>query len=285
MPALELSDSLVDVIWLHRHIEHDDLIVFDASWHMPATGRDGAQEWAQKRIPGARFFDFDQKICLPNSDLPHMMPDEALFTEEVRHLGLNKHSAVVIYDSNGMFSSPRAWWMLRAMGFHNCALLDGGLPAWEQAGYPVDHDHHADDYERGNFVAKLDQRFFVNSAAVMTALNDASSIILDARPAARFHGEVDEPRAGLRKGHMPGARNLPFPELFDLGLLKPDAELKQIFAPLIAQQEQTICSCGSGITACVIAFGAHRAGHENLSIYDGSWCEWGLPGELPVVLD
>jgi thiosulfate/3-mercaptopyruvate sulfurtransferase len=285
MHALELPDSLVDVVWLQQHLEQDDLIIFDASWHMPVSGRNGAQEWAQKRIPGARFFDFDQKICRPGSDLPHMMPDETIFTEEVRDLGLNEHSAVVIYDSNGLFSSPRVWWMLRAMGFHNCALLDGGLPAWEQAGYTVESERSAGNYERGNFVAKLNQHLFVNSAIVMTALHDTSSIILDARPAARFHGEIEEPRAGLRKGHMPGAKNLPFPDMFNLGLLKSGAELKQIFAPLIVDQEQIICSCGSGITACVIAFGAHRAGYENLSIYDASWCEWGLPGELPVVID
>ena len=285
MSRLELPDSLVDVDWLQQNLEHDDLVIFDASWHMPATGRDGAQEWARNHIPGARFFDFDQKICQPDSDLPHMMPDTATFTREVRALGLNRDSVVVIYDSSGMFSSPRVWWMLRAMGCHDCALLDGGLAAWELAGYVLENQRQSADIAYGNFEATLDQRCFVDSGAVLAALDDPSSSVVDARPAARYRGEVEEPRPGLRKGHMPGAKNLPFADLFEQGLLKSDGDLKQLLEPLIAGNEQTICSCGSGVTACIIAFAAHHVGFENLVVYDGSWCEWGLPGELPVVTD
>jgi len=284
MSELKLPDAIVTSEWLHQHINHPDLVIFDASWHMPATGRDGPEEWEEKHIPGARFFDFDRKICQPDIDLPHMMPDTEIFTREVQALGLNQHSVVVIYDAAGMFSSPRVWWMLRAMGFHNCALLDGGLPAWEKAGYALDSGHQRSDM-RGDFVASLDPRVFVGSDTVLTALDDSSSCVLDARPAARFLGQVEEPRAGLRKGHMPGAKNLPFSDLFERGLLKSRADLKSVFKPLIGSSERSIYSCGSGITACVIAFGAHRAGYQNLAIYDGSWCEWGQPGNLPVVID
>jgi thiosulfate/3-mercaptopyruvate sulfurtransferase len=283
MPPLELPDSLVSVAWLRQHLKHDDLIIFDASWHMPATGRDGFREWQQEHILGARFFDFDSKIRDPDADLPHMMPNEELFTHELQLLGLKQDSVVVVYDTMGMFSSPRAWWMLRTMGCDNVALLDGGLVAWDEAEYPIESLAEVPAYPAGDFIAKMDQTSIADAAAVLAALDDNSVCVLDARPEPRFLGTAEEPRPGLRRGHMPGALNLPFADMFKHGLLKPKYELREIIAPLISDSERTICSCGSGVTACVIAFAAEYIGYENLAIYDGSWCEWGLPGELPVV--
>ena len=285
MSSLSMPASLVSVTWLQQHLEHEDLVLFDASWHMPATGRDGFVEWQQERIAGARFFDFDGAICDPESSLPHMLPSTERFTQELRALGLNQHSRVVVYDSMGMFSSTRAWWMLKAMGCAQLALLDGGLPAWKAAGFTVQGGAETADWPQGDFSARLDVSQVADAEAVLTALDDDSVCVLDARPRERFTGAAEEPRAGLRRGHMPGAVNLPFAELFEQGLLKPNAELARIIEPLVGDSNRAICSCGSGVTACILAFALHQIGREREAVYDGSWCEWGLPGELPVVAE
>ena len=282
MSELQLPDAIVSSEWLHQHINHPDLLVFDASWHMPSANRDAFTEWQHEQIKNARFFDFDSAISDPDSDLPHMMPDAEHFTREVQKLGLNHDSQVVVYDSVGMFSSPRVWWMLKAMGFDACAVLDSGLPAWKRAGFATCSLIESNPAVPGNYIAARVESSFCDSQVVLAALDDASTSILDARPAERFHGEVEEPRAGLRRGHMPGAGNLPFPDLFADGLMKPKSELEVIFSQLIPTGNRAIFSCGSGVTACVIALGAHLAGYQDISVYDGSWCEWGQPGDLPV---
>jgi thiosulfate/3-mercaptopyruvate sulfurtransferase len=285
MAQLQLPSSLVNVDWLQRHLQHDDLLLFDASWHMPATGRDGFAEWRQECILGARFFDFDGRIRDPQSELPHMLPDEELFTRELRALGLNQDSSVVIYDSMGMFSSPRAWWMLRAMGCTRLALLDGGLPAWKAAGFAVGGGDAKAVYAPGNFSARLDRAQVADAARVLAALDDDAVCVVDVRPQARFLGQAEEPRAGLRRGHMPGAVNLPFAELFDEGLLKSGEEIARMVEPLLGKSSRAICSCGSGVTACILAFALHLIGKDGVAVYDGSWSEWGLPGNLPVVIE
>ncbi len=285
MSGLQLPSSLVDVKWLHDHLDDPDLVIFDGSWHMPATHRDALEEWRHEHIKYTRFFDFDRVICAADTDLPHMMPDAETFTREVRKLGLNNDSIVVIYDTMGMFSAPRVWWMLRAMGFEQCALLDGGLPAWHRAGYDVDHDEDAGPVTPGNFIATAVAEKIAGLEDVIRALGDQNDSVVDARPSPRFRGEVDEPRPGLRRGHMPGATNLPFADFFENGLLKSNDALQSMLAGHIAEKGHTIFSCGSGVTACVAAFAAHLVGYGNTSVYDGSWSEWGLPGDLPVVTE
>ncbi len=285
MSGMQLPGSLVDVDWLHEHLDDTQLIIFDGSWHMPATHRNAFEEWQHEHIKNARFFDFDQTVCAPDTDLPHMMPDADTFTSEVQKLGLNEDSVVVVYDNLCMFTAPRVWWMLRVMGFENCAILDGGLPAWHRAGYDVDTEADARPVLIGNFVAKPVKQKTCDVNAVVEALGNDMISIVDARPAPRFLGEVDEPRAGLRRGHMPGASNIPFPDLFENGLLKSEQALKAMLDDHISEGKHTICSCGSGVTACVIAFAAYLLGNDNVSVYDGSWSEWGLPGDLPVVVE
>lgn len=284
MPAIQLPGALVTVEWLHNALASTptNLVVLDASWHMPATGRDGEEEWRSERIPGAGFFDFDRRICDRDSSLPHMLPDAELFTTELRRLGVNSDSAVVFYDSLGIVSAPRAWWMLHAMGHRHCAVLDGGLPAWKQSGHEVSTDGQQDTARPGNFSAIRQPTLISDWREVLLATTAEHVSILDARSADRFHARAPEPRPGLRGGHMPGARNLPFDTLTNKGYMRPLAELQQALADLVPPSNRIIASCGSGVTACVIAFAAHLAGYRDVAVYDGAWAEWGAGHTLPV---
>ena len=276
--------SLVSVSWLEKAMQNEGkLIVVDASWHMPATQRDGEQEWQNKRIPGARFFDFDRRICDHDASLPHMMPDAALFSCEAQRLGINQDSLVVVYDSYGIQTSPRAWWMLKAMGLANCAILDGGLPAWEAAGLALDTDPVADGAQpSGNFEASMHSSMISDAHEVLLATAAPDVRILDARSADRFYGRAPEPRPGLRGGHMPGAYSLPFDQLTQNGHMRPVPELQSALFTLAPKNSRLIATCGSGVTSCVIAFAAHLAGYRDISIYDGSWAEWGAGDRWPV---
>ncbi|MEV6573208.1 sulfurtransferase [Streptomyces sp. NPDC051577] len=267
---------LVGAPWLAARLGGPDLVVLDASV-APHRGAD-------RRIPGARPFDLDGDLSDHTTELPHVMPAAAAFERAMRDLGLDDRATVVVYDGAGLHSSARAWWMLRAMGFDRAAVLDGGLPAWEAAGLPV--ERLAPDYEgpRGSFTARPRAGLLVDSAAVAAALADPAATVLDARTPERFAGTAPEPRPGLRGGHMPGALNLPFGDLKGPdGLMRPAGELWQAFASLAGERERLYFSCGSGVTACVLALGAELAGYRDLAVYDGSWSEWGLPSNRPVV--
>ncbi|MEU9979964.1 sulfurtransferase [Streptomyces sp. NPDC050856] len=271
-----LPGPLVGADWLARRLGEPGLVVLDASV--------GAHRGARRRIPGARPFDIDGALSDPTSPLPHTMPGADHLTRELRSLGLDETSTVVVHDGAGIHSSARAWWMLRAMGFDRAAVLDGGLPAWTAAGLPVESAAARYTGPRGDFTARPRPGLLVGSGRVAAALADPASAVLDARARERFTGTAPEPRPGLRAGHMPGAVSLPFGELQDNGLMRPVRELRRVFSGAAGERRKLVLTCGSGVTACVLALGAELAGYDDLAVYDGSWSEWGLPSSgLPVV--
>ncbi|MFF4444795.1 sulfurtransferase [Streptomyces sp. NPDC001502] len=270
-----LPGPLVGADWLAGRLGAPGLVLFDASV--------GAHRAAAHRIPGARPFDLDGPLSDHTAPAPHTMPGAPEFTEAMRALGVDDSDTVVVYDGAGVYSSARAWWMLRAMGFDRAAVLDGGLPAWTAAGLPTSATGPAYQGPRGSFTARPRTGLLVDSATVARALADPAAAVLDARTRERFAGTAPEPRPGLRGGHMPGAVNLPFAALQDAnGLMRPAGELRAVFRALTGGRERLYLSCGSGVTACVLALGADLAGYEEIAVYDGSWSEWGMPSELPV---
>lgn len=276
---LTLPTPLVSVAWLAAHLGEPQLVVLDAHMQPPSAP---ASEAPVVQIPGARRFDFDKQICAPDTDLPHMLPTPELFSQRVQALGLDNDSLIVVYDRIGLFSAPRAWWMLRAMGHSRVAVLDGGLPAWLAAGHATEPEH---PYQgpSGHFVAQLQPGLFCDADTVAQELVSGRRPVLDARSEARFKGLEAEPRAGLRAGHMPGAVNLPFGKLQQNGKMRAVEELKAEFAPLLGEQQAPIFSCGSGVTACILALGAELAGYQGLTVYDGSWSEWGGDPSRPII--
>ena len=282
---LNIPSSIVSTAWLEKGIGASDLVLLDSSVPPVVPGYFSVNRDEQfSVIPGARRFDYDKVVCKPNSFLPHMMPTRDLFEEEVRKLGINMTSTVIVYDDVGLYASPRAWWMFRAMGHERVAVLDGGLPKWLSENRVVSEKFS--EASTGDFVAELKQDLFCDFEVVLKGLNSPNCAVLDARSERRFKGLDPEPRPGVRSGHMPNAKNLPFPGVLNGGVLKSVSELQEIFVNLnLDHKNEIITSCGSGITACILTLAADVAGFSNLSVYDGSWAEWGLPGKLPVVSD
>lgn len=285
MSMLQLSSPMVSVTGLESMLDAKNLIILDASVPpiAPFTSVVLPQDSPDRYIPGSRYFDYDHKVCDQNTHLPHMLPDADTFSREVQKLGVNQDSAVVIYDDVGVYASPRARWMFKAMGHDNVAVLNGGAPAWHSAGLPMVSQRLEVTPETGNFRGRLREHYFCDAIEVYQLLNDKQCVILDARSAGRFYGVDPEPRANLRGGHMPNARNLPFQQVLDDIYMKPPEELAVTFAPFAADAEKLVFTCGSGLSACILQLASELAGYKNLVVYDGSWCEWGLPSKLPVV--
>ena len=273
--------TLVSTGWLADHLNDPDLRVIDASWHMPAADRDAQAEYQAAHIPGARFFDLD-KISDNRSDLPHMAPPVEMFISRMRAMGIGDGHQIVVYDNSDVRSAARVWWIFRLMGKTDVAVLDGGFQKWQAEGRPVEdmppilRDRHITVQRQAGLVRDVTQ------VAAASKLTDHE--IIDARAAPRFRGEVDEPRTGLRKGHIPGARNLPFGELLNAdGTMKdPDAIRAAFTAAGVDLTRPAITTCGSGVTAAVLSLALERIGHRNHSLYDGSWTEWGSFPDLPI---
>ncbi|QIR85951.1 3-mercaptopyruvate sulfurtransferase [Paracoccus sp. AK26] len=273
--------TLVSTEWLAAHLNDPDLRILDASWHMPATGRDARAEYDAAHIPGARFFDIDA-ISDKRSALPHMAPPVEMFISRMRAMGVGDGHQVVVYDNSDVRSAARVWWTFRLMGKTDVAVLDGGFAKWQAEGRPVEdmapilRDRHITVQRQAGLVRDVTQ------VALASKLGDHQ--IVDARAPERFRGEAPEPRPGLRSGHIPGARNVPFGRLLnaDGTMMSPEALRAEFEAAGVDLKQPVITSCGSGITAAVLALALERIGHRNHSLYDGSWTEWGSFPDLPL---
>ena len=276
-----MTGPLVSTDWLLEHLGEAGLVVLDGSWHMPADGRDAKAEYGVAHIPGAVFFDIDA-ISDHASPFPHMLPTPAAFATAVRRLGVDVGSTVVVYDTVGVFSAPRVWWSLRAMGHAKVFVLDGGLRKWVAEGHPVEAGWR--EAEHGEFKAHLSPGLIADVEAVRAALAGGEAQVVDARSATRFRGDAPEPRPGLRAGHMPGAHNVPWSGVVSSdGTLAAPAQLMAAFETAgVDPAEAIITTCGSGISAAILALALARLGREDVAVYDGSWTEWGSRSDTPV---
>ena len=273
--------TLVSTQWLADHLKTSDLRVIDASWYLPDAGRDAKAENAAGHIPGARFFDIDE-ISDQRSELPHMAPPPEKFISRLRAMGVGDGHQVVIYDGAGLFSAARVWWLFRLMGKTDVAVLDGGLPKWKAEGReiedmpPVIRDRHMTVQRQADRVKDVTQ--------VAAGLKLGEWQVVDARSPARFRGEMPEPRPGLRAGHIPGSRNVHYASLLnDDGTMKAPDALRRIFeAAGVDPMAPVITSCGSGVTAAILSLALERIGNPRHALYDGSWAEWGMFGDLKV---
>ena len=278
-------DALVSSDWLNRHLDAPDVRIVDASWYLPSQQRDAKAEYAEQHIPGAVCFDIDE-IADTENPLPHMLPSPEKFASRVRRLGLGDGNRIVIYDGSGTVSAARGWWMFRLFGATDVAVLDGGLPKWIAEGRPF--DGMAPMPRERRFTARLNTTMVRDVDQVLANLEHRSEQVVDTRSAGRFRGVEPEPRAGLRGGRIPGSLNLPFAALFDptSNTFKNGAELRGAFeAAGVDLDRPVVTTCGSGITACVLALGLHLIGHREFAVYDGSWSEWGGRDDTPVERD
>ncbi len=277
------SDALVSTEWLASHIDAPDVCIVDASFYLPAQKRDPKAEFGKQHIPGAVYFDIDE-IADKTNPLPHMLPSPEQFAQQAARLGLGTGNKIVVYDTTPMTGACRVWWMFRVMGYKDVAILDGGLPKWMAEGRTVT-DAITVPREKP-FSARLDKALVRSIDDVKSLLDSKKEQVVDARAANRFRGEVPEARAHLRIGHMPGAFNLPYTDLIDpkTGTMRPEAELKAaIDRSGIDPSKKVTASCGSGVTACVVALGLYLTGAPDAAIYDGSWTEWGGRTDTPIV--
>ncbi len=277
-----VAGGLVSAEWLAGHLDDPSVKVLDGTYHLPTAKRDGNAEFLERHIPGAVRFDIDD-VCDPDDPLPHMIPSAERFGEKVGALGIGNADTVVVYDVYGLQSAARTWWMFRLFGHDRVAVLDGGLPAWVAAGGALASGSAAP--RPTAFSAVLRPELVRRREDLLANIGAGTEQVADARAAGRFTGEEPEPRPGMRSGHIPGSRSLPFTNLLDPATktVLPADRLRAAFDRAgIDPSKPTVASCGSGVTACVIALAAYRLGHPDIAVYDGSWSEWGGRDDTPI---
>ncbi|PHM37820.1 3-mercaptopyruvate sulfurtransferase [Xenorhabdus innexi] len=275
------SQYFVTPQWLNEHLNDENVVIIDASAPMPTESIDYQQKWLEKHITGSCFFDLD-KIANLRSALPHMLPEPETFQKAVSAMGISEQHLIVIYDQGNMFSAPRAWWTFKNFGAQNIRILEGGLQGWQQAGYPTESGEFSHDAQVFN--TRFSPECVVSRHQILDILDNKKQVqFIDARSAERFQAKAPEPRPGLRMGHIPGSKNVPWTTLLENGRYKSPDEIKLIFEQQGVDLEQPIItSCGSGMTAAVLILGLDIIGHKNAALYDGSWAEWGADAALPL---
>ncbi|EGE0300130.1 3-mercaptopyruvate sulfurtransferase [Escherichia albertii] len=275
------TTRFVGADWLAEHIDDPEIQIIDARMAPPGQeDRNVAQEYLHGHIPGAVFFDIEA-LSDQTSPLPHMLPRPETFAVAMRELGVNQDKHLIVYDEGNLFSAPRAWWMLRTFGVERVSILGGGLAGWQRDDLLLEEGPM--ELQEGEFNATFTPEAVVKVTDVLLASHEKTAQIIDARPAARFNAEVDEPRAGLRRGHIPGALNVPWTELVREGELKTTDELDAIFFSRgVSYDKPIIVSCGSGVTAAVVLLALATLDVPNVKLYDGAWSEWGARTDLPV---
>lgn len=276
------NNWVVETEWLADHLSSPDLIVLDGSWHLPTEKRDAKAEYLAEHIPGALFFDIDE-FSDEKSSLPHMLPSTVKFASRMKKMGIGDGARIVVYDTTGIFSAARVWWTFRAMGHQDVAVLNGGLRKWKAEGRPLDDGTPAKRSER--HYSPLQNTEIIRDLDDMKALLKKSGAqIVDARPTGRFEGRDPEPRPGLRSGHIPGSKSIPSQSLLNPdGTFKSPDELAALFKAVgIDVKRPVVTTCGSGVTASMLALALAVVGQTNAAVYDGSWAEWGQDNGLPI---
>jgi thiosulfate/3-mercaptopyruvate sulfurtransferase len=273
---------VVETDWLATHLGAPDLVVLDGSWHLPTAARDARAEYEAEHIPGALFFDIDE-LSDERSPLPHMLPSTVKFASRMKKMGIGDGMRIVVYDTVGLYSAARVWWTFRVMGHEDVAVLNGGLKKWKAEGRPVTSEPPSARSSR-HFTPRFNASLVRDLGDMKVLLANGAAQIADARGPGRFSGAEPEPRPGMRSGHIPGARNVPYGMLLNAdGTLKSAAELRQVFKTQgIDPAKPVVTTCGSGITAAILSLGLALVGQPESALYDGSWVEWGQDNGLPV---